>query len=110
MAMIHTIKVGNTVQGVVTVPYTTCSTAAGTVVKSANFTNLTLDTGVTVRIKFAVANTATAPTLSVNSSTAKPIMYNGEPFKDLLANVVYDFVYDGTGWVVLNPPIVWHTF
>lgn len=110
MAMIHTIKVGDSVQGVITVPYTTCSTAAGTQAKTATFSNFALATGAAIRIKFTVDNTHTSPTLNVNSTGAKNIQYNGAAFADLCANVVYDFVYDGTSWIVLDPPLVWHTF
>lgn len=66
-----------------------------------------LVTGVTVHIKFTYANTATnAPTLSINSSTAKPIVQYGSTAVGTTAETsgwqagaVLSLTYDGTSWV-----------
>jgi len=52
-----------------------CSTAADTAAKTVDMTGFELNTGITVHIKFTHGNTATnTPTLSINGSTAKPIV------------------------------------
>ena len=97
--------------------YAECSTAAGTAAKSATIctdsdtTNkgFTLIKGVTVTVKFSNTNTATNPTLNINSAGAKYIYYNGTYITPgfLLANHVYTFVYDGSRWHVVGAqPIV----
>lgn len=85
--------------------YATCSTAAATVAKVAtiNTGTFTLATGATVYVKFTNANTATSATLNVNSTGAKPIFHNGAAISAssyIKAGGVYQFVYDGTNWVI----------
>lgn len=81
------------------------STAAKTVTIS-DFTSLT--TGVTVRVRFASGNTASNPTLKVNSTTAKAIYrLRGDSAVAAgsgawEAGEVVDFVYDGSYWVMVN--------
>ena len=84
--------------------YGACSTAAGTAAKTVSITTGTfsLEAGASVKVKFANANTADSPTLSVNSSEAKNIFHNGAQIttglnKGLLAGVC-EFIYDGTQW------------
>lgn len=69
-------------------------------------TGFELITGVTVHIKFTYANTASSPTLSINNSTAKPIIQYGSTAIDVtdetdgwLAGAVLTLTYDGTSWV-----------
>ena len=92
------------VTGATTNRYGACSTAAGTAAKTVSITTGTfsLEAGASVKVKFANANTADSPTLSVNSSTAKNIFHNGAQIttglnKGLLAGVC-EFIYDGTQW------------
>lgn len=109
---ISSLKLGSTV-GVFAPPYATSSTGASTVAKTAtvqNSGNFALDTGAKVIVKFSNTNTASAPTLNVNSTGAKSIYYAGAAFTDLIADHLYELVYNGSQWVVLNPPLVWHTF
>jgi hypothetical protein len=66
-----------------------------------------LETGARVTVKFTYANTASTPTLNVNSKGAKNIYHNGSQIttganKALLAGVC-DFVYDGTQWHLVGP-------
>lgn len=84
--------------------YGACSTAASTAAKTVSVTNgtVTLSSGLTVRVKFANANTANSPTLNVNSKGAKNIFHNGSQIttganKALLAGIC-EFCYDGTQW------------
>ena len=82
----------------------TCSTAAGTAAKVVSLTNFTLVTGARITIKFTVTNTAASPTLNVNGTGAKPIVYRGSAIAAgyLAANRVYEFVYDGTNYALVG--------
>lgn len=103
MAMINSIKV-NGATHTFTLPYGTCSTAAGTVAKTVDVDNFSLETGARVLVKFTVTNSASNPTLNVESTGAKSIMYRGEAISAgrLAANRVYEFVYDGTDWELVG--------
>ena len=82
----------------------TCSTAAGTAAKVVSLTSFTLVTGARITIKFTVTNTVASPTLNVNGTGAKPIVYRGSaiPAGYLAANRVYEFVYDGTNYALVG--------
>ena len=89
--------------------YATSSTAAGTAAKVATITpavtGWTLYTGATVTVKFSTANTATTPTLNVNSTGAKTIKgYKGAALTEKeykwAANDAITFIYDGTNWLM----------
>ena len=84
--------------------YGTSSTAAGTTAKIATTTDskFTLVTGAKVRIKFTYANTASAPTLNVDSKGAKSIKAydTTAPTMWWKAGDVVDFTYDGTNWIM----------
>lgn len=84
--------------------YGTCSTAAATAAKTVSLTNFTLVTGARITVKFTVTNTAASPTLNVNSTGAKAIMYRGSAISKgyLAANRVYEFIYDGTDWELVG--------
>ena len=81
--------------------YGVCSTAGATVAKTVSIVgNFSLVTGAEVTVKFSNSNTATAPTLNVNSTGAKAIYYAGAAIdpKNLAADMVYTFKYNGTQW------------
>lgn len=80
--------------------YGTCSTAAGTAAKTVSLTGFTLTTGAVVHVKFSNANTASNPTLNVNSTGAKNIQYNGANVasSSIVAGAVYTFIYTGSVW------------
>jgi hypothetical protein len=87
----------------------TCSTAAATVAKEATVETFPLDTnnkplvGTVVGIKFTNTNSATAPTLNVNSTGAASIWYNNAAYEGKGAyggsasRYIY-YVWDGTYW------------
>jgi hypothetical protein len=84
--------------------YGVCSTVAATAAKTVSVSSgsVSLSSGLRVTVKFTNANTASNPTLNVNSKGAKNIFHNGSQIttgtnKSLLAGVC-DFVYDGTQW------------
>lgn len=83
-------------------PYSTCSTAAATAAKTVSITGFTLCTGATVLVKFDNTNSATSPTLNINSTGDKPIKWKGVSNNILDANVYYEFIYDGTNWMVIG--------
>ena len=78
--------------------YSTCSTAASTVAKVASCTGFVLVAGSEITVKFTNGNTATNPTLNVNSTGAKSIYYRGAaiPSTHIVANGTYTFRYNGT--------------
>ena len=82
---------------------TAAATAAKTASTSASLTNSDLAMGLTVHVYFQHGNTATSPTLAIDSATAKPIAANGATTAvswsddDLLT-----LTYDGTNWVINN--------
>lgn len=89
--------------------YGTCTTANGTVEKVATLEGnetFTLATGVTVAIKMSHYNSATNPTLNVNSTGAKQIMRYGSTVPGTNADgswndaAVIFFTYDGTHWMI----------
>lgn len=107
----QTIKIDG-VTGASSNRYGTCSTAAATVAKEVSITTgtFTLEAGATVRVKFANANTASTPTLNVNSTGAKNIYSQGVQIttgnnKGLLKGVC-TFIYDGTQWHILGGAVV----
>ena len=81
-----------------TVPFGTCSTAAGTAAKTVDARGFVLAVGQMIIVKFTVTNTAGSPTLNVNGTGAKVIYYRGAAVTAgaLAANRTYNFVYNGT--------------
>lgn len=87
-------------------PYGVCSTAASTAAKTVTIDfsgTLTLFTGMSVRVKFSNANTAASPTLNVNSTGAKPILFGTGYRGSWIAGAVAVLTYDGTNWVMSMP-------
>lgn len=91
--------------------YGTCSTAAGTAAKVVTLSDATgwsLKVGVIVGVKFTATNTASNPTINVNSSGAKSIYFNSAVIttanlnKAGYANRIEYYMYDGTYWVWIN--------
>lgn len=100
---------GNLVElgGKTTSLFGTCSTAADIAAKTVTLPNLdSLRTGVSVVIKFTNSNTASNPTLQINSTGAKPIYRYGSnkaginPYDSWVAGSIQTFTYDGTNWVL----------
>ena len=89
-------------------PFGVCSTASSTAAKTVTVDfsgTLTLFTGLTVRVQFTHANTASSPTLNVNSTGAIPIMHGTSTAVSSawVAGAVVQFTYDGTNWVIDQP-------
>lgn len=86
----------------------TCSTASATSAKEVTLSDFELLTGVIIQVTFDNANTASVPTLNVNSTGAKAI-YNEEGTAVSATNPAYfpagatvEFIYNGTYWVYKN--------
>ena len=82
----------------------TCSTEAATAAKVVSVPNFVLATGSEVTVQFTVTNTAESPTLNVNGTGAKAIVYRNAAISAgyLAANRVYKFVYDGTNYELIG--------
>ena len=95
---------GSTTYVPITIPYATCSTAAGTAAKAVTISNFTRTTGSRVTIKFTVTNTASNPSLNVNSTGAAAIYYRGYqiPAEAIQANTTLDLVFNGTQWDIVG--------
>ena len=83
--------------------YGTCNTTAGTAAKVVTCANFARYTGAVVTVKFANANTATTPTLNINSTGAATIKsYKGDALAEAeykwAAGSTLSFVFDGTYW------------
>lgn len=101
--IIDSISLGGKI-GVLSVPYAECSTVAATAAKVVTVSNFALEAGAQILVKFANTNTASNPTLNVSSTGAKAIYYKGSAISAsyLAANRVYEFVYDGTNYVLIG--------
>lgn len=86
------------------VNYGTCSTAAATAAKVVSCSNFALITGAEITVKFTTTNTASSPTLNVNSTGAKAIYYRGSAISAgyLAANRTYTFRYNGTQYELVG--------
>lgn len=102
--IIDSLTLGSTT-GVLSIPYTTCATAAATAAKVATLTTFALETGAQVRIKFTYANSVANPTLNINGTGAKAIFWRGAALASTqywAAGQILDFIYDGTNWVLIT--------
>ena len=92
--------------------YGTCSTASGTATKEVSCTGFSLVTGARIIVKFSNENTSSSAKLNVNSTGAKSIKYGADGNyyvgstssgkKSIRAGGLYEFVYDGTNWVLMG--------
>lgn len=84
--------------------YGTSSTAASTTSKTASTTDgdFVLQTGAVVRVKFTYDNTATTPTLNIDSTGAHNIKAYNTTKPDVYwkAGDVVEFTYDGTNFIM----------
>lgn len=89
---------------IITAGYGTCATGAAAtpkVVVNGDITSLTV--GMTIAVKFTNANTASAPYLQVNSTTAYPIYYAGAaPSSSWDAGAVVMFTFTGSAWEIVG--------
>lgn len=80
--------------------YVSCATTGATAEKVVTANGFSLVEGARITVKFANANTATTPTLKINTEVAKPLAKaDGTAFKNIKAGI-YSFVYSGTSFTV----------
>lgn len=88
--------------------YGTCSTASGTAQKEVTISDVTeLTTGLAIRVKFDNENTASNPTLKLNTFSAVAIYTSSSTAGDTAATSwaagsVVTLTYDGSHWVINN--------
>ena len=109
MSYINTINNDNTnylIAGVSTI--IVCSTNASTVAKTATaMDGFSLDSNLSFKIIFTNGNTASSPTLNLNSTGAKSLTTTTSDYT-LVKNMLYDCYYNGTSYVLDNTVTV-HT-
>lgn len=96
---------GGTIHPIGSTLYGVCGNTASTVAKSVTLGNFDkLLTGITIHIKFVYGNTASNPTLNVNSTGDIPIYAydvvapGNTAATSWTANSMVSFTYDGTAW------------
>lgn len=84
--------------------YALCSTAAATTVKTVSLTGFSLASGAKAVIKFTNGNTASNPTIDINSTGAKPIYYRGTVVLPgyITTNAFVELVYDGVRYNIVG--------
>ena len=109
MSYINTINNDNTnylIAGVSNI--IVCSTSAATVAKTATaMDGFSLDSNLSFKIIFTNGNTASSPTLNLNSTGAKSLTTTTSDYT-LVKNMLYDCYYNGTSYVLDNTVTV-HT-
>ena len=95
--------------------YGTSTTTTATTAKTATCSDYALLKGNIITILFTYGNTATAPTLSVNSTTAKSIYVNNAVASATNPcmwpnNTLVTFIYDGTYYRYLGQERYAHTY
>lgn len=58
--------------------------------------------GIRIIIKFTNGNSTSNPKLNINNTGAKNIVYSSTDTLELLQGVLYDFVYNGTDYVLIG--------
>ena len=109
MSYINTINNDNTnylIAGVSNI--IVCSTNASTVAKTATaMDGFSLDSNLSFKIIFTNGNTASSPTLNLNSTGAKSLTTTTSDYT-LVKNMLYDCYYNGSSYVLDNTVTV-HT-
>lgn len=86
----------------------TCSTDSATAEKAVTISGFSLIAGATIQVAFTNANTATTPTLNINSTGAKSIysedgtVCSSTNPLNIPAGATVEFTYNGTSWVYKN--------
>ncbi len=93
--------------------YCTCSTSSSSSAKTASLTGFTLSTGSIVHVKFSNTNSASSPSLNINSTGAYYIKRYGttasmgSSANSWYAGAVVTFIFDGSYWMMVDyqPPL-----
>lgn len=82
--------------------YGETETSEETQVKIIPIDGFSLKTGARIIIKFIYGNSATNPKLNINDTGEKDIVYSSANKLELLEGVSYDFVYNGTDYILIG--------
>ena len=84
--------------------FAVCSTDASDKDKTVKCSNFNLEIGSIIIVKWANGNSVDSPTLNVNSTGAKSIVYKGSNItsSQIAVNSVYEFVYDGSSYNLIG--------
>ena len=82
--------------------YAVCSTSGVTVAKEVTVNGFELVMGATAILTFTNGNTASNPTLNINSTGAKPIINSGVALANAQTGTTLMVVYDGTNYQVVG--------
>lgn len=84
--------------------FAVCSTDASDKDKTVECNNFNLEIGSIIIVKWANGNSVDSPTLNVNSTGAKSIVYKGSNItsSQIAANSVSEFVYDGSSYNLIG--------
>ena len=100
MGYVKDIAIGGETYLIEPILYGVCETAAATAAKTATISNFELVEGVTIKIAFTNTNSASAPTLQINSTAAKPIYLSKGNISLWDAGEIVTFTYNGTNWII----------
>ena len=84
--------------------FAVCSTDASDKDKNVECNNFNLEIGSIIIVKWVNGNSVDSPTLNVNSTGAKSIVYKGSNItsSQIAANSVSEFVYDGSSYNLIG--------
>lgn len=107
--IVKQIKVDDTVHAIASTAYGYCATPASTQIKNVEMTGFSLETGITIHIKFKYKNSASNPKLKFNGESdenAKDLVLYGTTAVGTTASTsgwnaesVVQFTYDGERWI-----------
>ena len=89
--------------------FAVCATSASAAAKTVTLSGFVLSPGAVINLIFNNVNTATSPTLSVNGSDAKPILYHGiaPEVGQLAKGWAYTLLYTGSAWQIMGGLAPW---
>ena len=107
VGLIEQAEINNNLYNIASTAYAECSTGASTPTKEIALAGFSLKTGVTIHVKFINSNTASSPSLKINSAAdAIPIKLYGttaagnvDDTTGWQAGAVLSLTYDGTNWI-----------
>lgn len=82
--------------------YGETTTNKGDEIKTLSISGFSLKPGIRIIIKFTNGNSASNPKLNINNTGEINIVYNGTGELELLQGVLYDFVYNGTNYILIG--------
>ncbi len=75
-----------------------CGTPSATAEKAVPLAGFALTVGARFTVKFTYASTVAGLTFNVDGTGAKPVYYRGVRLTQLVAGIVYEFIYTGANY------------